>query len=825
MARDPKLLRKAYETKLGKDLTDKLSDAQIQSLSNYYNRASAQEQSNIDSELIKGMGDFLDTARQMAKDGFVTNPRLDIQEYKKVDDRVEIYNPGDKLIDDTQEKLDKKLDETSDSIMNEIDKLIAEYQKKIDDYKNQPKEEDEKIPEGLDDLLKDIKGEVGGDTPKKGGALAVIPKPDKKKQETLVGDDIDPEILSALGLEDVTDLDYGEYSSLLKEKMVANQMGSGLGLDQEKLKDEFKRVRGKTGKFTVKNQKIKAESFVSNKKKPTSSSRVVTPIPLLPGQVDEDIKPERQSFDKTIALLAGKLNSVDRNVQQTAENIRSKDIAEEEQSERDRLDREDLANQQRENRIERKIDLGNSLKNIRKTVKPVTDLLGGFFEFIKRLGFATFIMELMRFLKDPKKYIDGIIDFLNKQIEKLEKTIENFVIDKLVTPINNVINGFNEKVKEFTEFFNPFLEKLKVIGIDAQFDPEGMMIPKIDPESIRQGFNLPGIPTLGDDGPKITEEQKEIKLQEQEAATAEAMQGDPRMDPSAVQVEPQETLMGQPRSQSGGLTPQQKAFAETVAYAEGTAGEVGYNTWFGGSEYAGDLSRYTINEVVELQKKFLREGRGKFDGGRQQSAAVGKYQMTYPETYAAAAGLDPAVDKFTPENQDKLFLYGYVMKQAGVTEAEINSPTMSDNTIDKLAEVFASFPNMFGPDYKGRDIQGTSFYGQGGKSAQQIRERFQQERSNRIPRSTSQTPQVSPNQSPQPVNFSTTSSSTNRNTNISPPVATASFTTIDGGLGGDHNASIPTSSSNDGQTRVTAFSASDPTNLSVLATKSVYKVV
>ncbi|MHA1690924.1 MAG: hypothetical protein ACTSU7_04750, partial [Candidatus Heimdallarchaeaceae archaeon] len=63
MARDPKQLRKAYEYKLGKDLADKLSDSQIASLSTYYNRASEEEQSKIDSELIKGMGDFLDSAR------------------------------------------------------------------------------------------------------------------------------------------------------------------------------------------------------------------------------------------------------------------------------------------------------------------------------------------------------------------------------------------------------------------------------------------------------------------------------------------------------------------------------------------------------------------------------------------------------------------------------------------------------------------------------------------------------------------------------------------------------------------------------------------
>jgi muramidase (phage lysozyme) len=181
----------------------------------------------------------------------------------------------------------------------------------------------------------------------------------------------------------------------------------------------------------------------------------------------------------------------------------------------------------------------------------------------------------------------------------------------------------------------------------------------------------------------------------------------------------------------GGLTAAQKAFAETVSYAEGTAGSAGYNTWFGGSEYAGDLSQYTINEVVALQHRFLAEGHGRFDGGRQKSAAVGKYQMTHPETYAAKAGLDPAVDKFTPENQDKIFLYGYVMTQGGVTEAEINAPEISAQTIDKLAPVFASFPNLFGTGKGGiAGGDGVSYYGgQGAKTKSQIQERYRQNRS------------------------------------------------------------------------------------------------
>jgi muramidase (phage lysozyme) len=272
---------------------------------------------------------------------------------------------------------------------------------------------------------------------------------------------------------------------------------------------------------------------------------------------------------------------------------------------------------------------------------------------------------------------------------------------------------------------------------------------------------------------------------------------------------------------SGGLTPQQKAFAETVAYAEGTAGNAGYNTWFGGRKDL-DLSKLTINEVVAEQNKRLRakDPSGRFindQGEVDYSFAVGKYQMITPEIYAAVAGLNPAVDKFTPENQDKLFLYGYVMKEAGVTEAEINAPTMSDETIDKLAEVFASFPNMFGPDYKGRNIQGTSFYGQGGKTAEQIRQRFQQERSKIQP--------APPPSSALPItktNFRGAQSSLPKPVN--PPMSGVTLTSMTlPGAGVKVDNSM--SSAGASQTPVLAFSATDPTNLSVISAKSTYGVV
>ena len=147
-----------------------------------------------------------------------------------------------------------------------------------------------------------------------------------------------------------------------------------------------------------------------------------------------------------------------------------------------------------------------------------------------------------------------------------------------------------------------------------------------------------------------------------------------------------------------------KALLNTIRFAEGTSHAKGYDTWFGGSQYAGDLSQYTINEVVDFQNKFLAEGHGRFDGGRKKSAAVGAYQMIEPETFASKAGLDPATTKFTHEVQDKLAIAGYMMGQSKMSQSEIDAP-INREQIAKMAPVWASLPMMNGRSYYGQPVK------------------------------------------------------------------------------------------------------------------------
>ena len=70
----------------------------------------------------------------------------------------------------------------------------------------------------------------------------------ERSGEKLVDETIDEIILRILGLEDVYDLDYDEYKSLLKEAMTIGRMNSTkmASSETEKLTDEYKRIKRKT---------------------------------------------------------------------------------------------------------------------------------------------------------------------------------------------------------------------------------------------------------------------------------------------------------------------------------------------------------------------------------------------------------------------------------------------------------------------------------------------------------------------------------------------------------------------------------------------------
>lgn len=141
-------------------------------------------------------------------------------------------------------------------------------------------------------------------------------------------------------------------------------------------------------------------------------------------------------------------------------------------------------------------------------------------------------------------------------------------------------------------------------------------------------------------------------------------------------------------------SPEKMAFIATVRELEGTAGANGYNTWFGGRSDL-DLSKLTVNQVVAEQKRRLDSGEATYNG--LTSAAVGAGQFLYPEDTVRRMGLNPAIEKYTPELQNKMILF-QSLSSRGIDP----SKPLSLRDVEILGKEWASF---------------TPYYGQTGRSA------------------------------------------------------------------------------------------------------------
>ena len=123
------------------------------------------------------------------------------------------------------------------------------------------------------------------------------------------------------------------------------------------------------------------------------------------------------------------------------------------------------------------------------------------------------------------------------------------------------------------------------------------------------------------------------------------------------------------------------------------SGEGGYTSMFPSEAYP-QMTNMTIRELVAFQKEKLADGR--------KSAAVGAYQFLYPEVAAKRAGLS-LDDKFTPENQDKMFDATLMQKRKAINNYLTGKSDDIEAALDELSMEFASF------EYRG----GRSYYNDG----------------------------------------------------------------------------------------------------------------
>ena len=142
-----------------------------------------------------------------------------------------------------------------------------------------------------------------------------------------------------------------------------------------------------------------------------------------------------------------------------------------------------------------------------------------------------------------------------------------------------------------------------------------------------------------------------------------------------------------PSSFSGKVGGNPKGLLKFISSAEG-----GYGSTYSGhlsdfSRAGEDITQMTISQLVQYQNDYLAHQRAKGVPKNSRSAAVGAYQMLYPDKFVKAAGLTMS-DKFTPGNQDKLII-AYMASRGLTAERAKKDPS---GFAKGLSQAFAGVP-------------------------------------------------------------------------------------------------------------------------------------
>lgn len=283
------------------------------------------------------------------------------------------------------------------------------------------------------------------------------------KDDQQVDENIDEEILRLLGLEDVSDLDYDEYKTLLKERMAAGRMpGNDIPTeDTERLTEEFKRVKKETGRFKVKNNKIKFDSVIkaTEKTRPVSNpTKTLMGSDVEPEEKETEVEGEPQEMMGFLtAVVAPSLSKIETSLFNILSNLSSQQQAEDKASEKGRVAGQKSKKRDKEEKQESGKGLLDGLGNVgKKVLSPLSGLFSSIFKFLYNIVLGMLALGVLEFLKDPGKIFrdigNTIIDFFNGFIKS--------VFDFVFWPMNTFINLINGSINEFEFAINNTIGKI-----------------------------------------------------------------------------------------------------------------------------------------------------------------------------------------------------------------------------------------------------------------------------------------------------------------------------------------------------------------------------
>lgn len=256
--------------------------------------------------------------------------------------------------------------------------------------------------------------------------------------DDLVSEEVDERILKLLGLEDVFDIDYSTYMSLLRGKMAEGRMvDNKLSTDETMLlTDEFKKVKGKVGRFKLKKKKITAENLgvsgpvrVSNQQYYLTSKAIVPE--LTQGEDGNNLSKLVSSIGDTVTKILESLKG------------QNKLIKKSEESERKR--KEDERRKKREEFLEKGLSKVASLAS--KMLAPVRGILDRILNFILYTLLGRAFVAFIDWFNNPKN---------KEKVETLKRFLKDWwpaLLGALVlftTPFGRFVRGFVGTVAKLT---------------------------------------------------------------------------------------------------------------------------------------------------------------------------------------------------------------------------------------------------------------------------------------------------------------------------------------------------------------------------------------
>lgn len=224
---------------------------------------------------------------------------------------------------------------------------------------------------------------------------------EERKGEESVEENIDRSTLELLGLEDVVDLTYSEYKSLLREKMLAGRMSNTTMTSEEteKLTDEYKRVKSNTGVFVVKANKSSVQS-PSGRSYQSGSRAMIAP------EKEKTKESSRVPVSESLLNITKVLDDINDVLQ-----VQVKVEEDELDAQKVRDTKEQRAKEETEAEKKKGFKPNLKMPKVPEIKIPFFDKVMNYFKNIVLGGFA---IKALNWLQDPKNQetIDNFVNFI-----------------------------------------------------------------------------------------------------------------------------------------------------------------------------------------------------------------------------------------------------------------------------------------------------------------------------------------------------------------------------------------------------------------------------